>query len=545
MQALRLLSRQLPVNGGTPSYEWRINGTAAGTNNPTFVTATLANNDIVTVRMSSTAQCVTGSPATSNPITMAISPSVPVSVSIAALPAGPVCTGTPVTFTATPVNGGTPSYQWRVNGVNAGTNSPIFTSSTLANNDVVTVAMTSSITCTTGSPATSNSITMTVNPMPVPTLISSDPDRRICTGTSVTFTAGGGDNYNFLIDNVSQQNSSLNTFTTTTLQNGDIVRVEVRNSGGCTSISSGLEMIVNTPPYIFISTSPTCSIDLATYSFSVTVGPGIVTSTSGTLTNTSGNIWLVSGVLAGVNVTVRVTNAGCENSVVVTAPNCSCPVIEAPMSGGDKTYCEGGPVPLINASVRAGETVDWYSESSGGVLLLAGSLTYTPAAAGTYYALARNSVTNCVSSSRTAVTITANPLPAATLASSDADNTFCLGTSVTFTAGGGTSYNFLVAGVSVQSGDQATFTTSTLSTGQAVSVIVSSSLGCTAPPVIIANTVLALPVPTLTSSDPDNSICAGTSVTFTATGGTTYNFRVRRSICSKRCCSHLYHSLTH
>ncbi|AWH86600.1 hypothetical protein HYN59_16450 [Flavobacterium album] len=88
------------------------------------------------------------------------------SVSVAAS-ATQVCSGSPVTFTATPVNGGgAPQYQWKVNGNNAGTNSPTFTTSTLANGAVVTVVMTSSVLCPTTPTVTSNAITITVtNPV--------------------------------------------------------------------------------------------------------------------------------------------------------------------------------------------------------------------------------------------------------------------------------------------------------------------------------------------------------------------------------------------
>ena len=119
-----------------------------------------------------------------------------------------------------------------------------------------------------------------------------------------------------------------------------------------------------------------------------------------------------------------------------------------------------------------------------------------------------------------------NPLPIPTLTSSDADNIFCSGTSVIFTAAGGTSYNFLVGGLSVQNGVSATYTTSSLTNGQMVVVIVTNATGCSATSAGITNTVNLTPVPTLTSSDADNSFCLGTSVTFTASGGTNYNFRV-------------------
>ena len=63
-----------------------------------------------------------GGPLATNSVTIAVNPLLPVSVSVSAS-ANPVCAGTSVTYTATPVNGGTtPAYQWMVNGTPAGTN---------------------------------------------------------------------------------------------------------------------------------------------------------------------------------------------------------------------------------------------------------------------------------------------------------------------------------------------------------------------------------------------------------------------------------------
>jgi gliding motility-associated-like protein len=86
-----------------------------------------------------------------------------------------------------------------------------------------------------------------------------------------------------------------------------------------------------------------------------------------------------------------------------------------------------------------------------------------------------------------------NALPVPTLTSSDPDNTFCAGTSVTFTASGGTSYDFRAGAASVQNGASATYTTSSLTNGQIVSVIVSNAAGCTATSTGITNIVNTLP----------------------------------------------------
>jgi gliding motility-associated-like protein len=90
-----------------------------------------------------------------------------------------ICAGTPVTFNTTALNeGATPEYQWQLNGVNTGTNSPKYTNKTLVNGDKVSCILTSSLACT--APVSSdNVITMTVHPLPGLTI---SPDTIIWLG---------------------------------------------------------------------------------------------------------------------------------------------------------------------------------------------------------------------------------------------------------------------------------------------------------------------------------------------------------------------------
>ncbi|MFV8365718.1 T9SS sorting signal type C domain-containing protein [Flavobacterium sp. XS1P27] len=83
-------------------------------------------------------------------------------VSIIASPSGIICPGTSVTFTATPTNGGIPTYQWQNGGVDIlGATNPTYTSTTLLNNDVITVRMISNAACASTLPVLSNAVTIT------------------------------------------------------------------------------------------------------------------------------------------------------------------------------------------------------------------------------------------------------------------------------------------------------------------------------------------------------------------------------------------------
>ncbi|MDP1623033.1 MAG: hypothetical protein Q8M08_11925, partial [Bacteroidales bacterium] len=135
-----------PINGGDmPFYQWKVNGFTASAGTNSTYNYSPNNNDVVTCEMTSSSPCATGNPAVSNPITITVNPLLLASVTIDAVPPGEICDGTSVTFTATPVDGGTaPSYQW-MNGTGpiAGATNSTYTSSTLTSGNVISVVMTS------------------------------------------------------------------------------------------------------------------------------------------------------------------------------------------------------------------------------------------------------------------------------------------------------------------------------------------------------------------------------------------------------------------
>jgi len=183
-----------PFNGGTaPLYQWNVNGSPTGTNNPVYIYSP-SDGDTVTCTLESNELCSTGNPATSNALIAEVEPEQPVSITIEADPQGWICEGVPVTYTANPVNGGTsPSYQWTVNGVNVGINDSSYTYFPV-NADLVACELTSNFFCTTGNPAISNVIMMEVYPDPniiVSVSIAVSPNDTICSGEPVLFTANG------------------------------------------------------------------------------------------------------------------------------------------------------------------------------------------------------------------------------------------------------------------------------------------------------------------------------------------------------------------
>ena len=176
-------------NGGTsPSYQWYKNGVAVGTNSNSYSDNALADGDSVKCVLNSSYPCLTVSSVTSNLLVISVAQYVTPSVSIST-PSTALCGGTNVTFTALATNeGSNPSYQWTVNGFNVGTNSTTYSSSTLTNNSVVALTLTSSVSCVISRLTSSNALTLTVNSPSSSNIVAS-----ICSGGSYSFN---GTSYN-------------------------------------------------------------------------------------------------------------------------------------------------------------------------------------------------------------------------------------------------------------------------------------------------------------------------------------------------------------
>jgi len=247
--------------------------------------------------------------------------SIAAGVSINASPGGAICTGTNVTYTATPINGGSsPAYQWKVNGSNVGTNSATYAFAP-ANADVISCMMTSNAACVTGSPATA-SITATVVPGPT---ASAGGTATICNGSSTTLTASGGGTYLW-------SNSATTAAITVSPSSTTNFTVSVTLSG-CTSTASATVTVVAAP-----STANAGSDQLNVAGTSATLagnspgtGSGLWSILSGTggnittpvspssgFTGTSGNSYVLTWTISNApctassdNVTISFASAAC------------------------------------------------------------------------------------------------------------------------------------------------------------------------------------------------------------------------------------------
>jgi hypothetical protein len=261
------VSESFPIVGATASnfgsLLWTSSGNGVFSNsgivNPVY---TPGSQDITNGSVTLT---LTGDPGSfcsvSDEVLLTIQNDLPVSVSITQAD-DEICIDETVVFNAFPVNGGlTPGYQWKVNGVNAGSNNPIFTY-VPTNGDVVTVVLTTSISCAINNTAVSNANTLTVIPDLTAQVFITTPSEAVCDFTPTTFTAfgtNGGNNptYQWKVNGVNV--GTDNTVFTYVPLNGDVVEVMMTSSHSCAVVpvanSNTITMSV-APPLLVLVANP-------------------------------------------------------------------------------------------------------------------------------------------------------------------------------------------------------------------------------------------------------------------------------------------------
>ncbi|MBK7375305.1 MAG: autotransporter-associated beta strand repeat-containing protein [Chitinophagaceae bacterium] len=460
----------------------------------------------------------------SNTVKVTVNGSLPVSVTIAAAPGNTICAGTSVTFTATPTNGGgAPTYQW-YNGATpiSGETGVTYTSSTLVNGDAISVQLTSNATCATGSPATSNTITMTVNAIPTTPTITPAGPTTFCAGGSVLLSSSSASGNQWYKDNVLMSGETSQTYTATTSGSYTVVVTE----NGCPSLPSAATVVtVNAIP-----ATPTITPGGPT----TFCAGGSVLLTSSAAT---GNQWYKDNVLisgetgqtysatTSGSYTVVVTENGCPSlpsaaTVVTVNPIPATPTITP---GGPTTFCAGGSV-LLTSSAATGN--QWYKDN----VLISGETnqTYTATTSGSYTVVVTEN--GCPSLPSAATVVTVNPnLPVSVTIAAAPGNTICAGTSVTFTAtptngGGAPTYQWYNGATPISGETGVTYTSSTLVNGDAISVQLTSNATCATGSPATSNTITmtvnAIPATATITPVGPTTFCAGGSVLLTSSAAT-------------------------
>lgn len=410
------------VSGSSLVYRWSpgnlLNDSTAA--NPIFVAT---QTTVFTVNITQdTAICQS-----SKTVTVIVNPAPVVDLGAASQM---ICAGDTLTLTANVSTGKAPyQFNWNIGAGSSQRITPIV-------NTTYIITVTDANGC-----MGVDSVQVIVNPAVTLVLAADNSKTTICSGDSTTLraTVSGGVapytfNWNQGLDNDSVQ--VVRPIQTT------IYTVTVTGANNCAA-SGSITINVNPSPQVTLDTT-FCAADFTTYRINITTNATNITASAGTVVNNGAGAVSIINIPAGQNVSITANANGCSTVLNVTAPPCNCPIIDAPISGGDQVACVGAPFPALTVSVPNGQTADWYDAPTGGNLLLQGSITFTPTQAGTYYARARDLATGCFSANRTAVTLTISQPPSAT--ASATLTTVCAGDSTRLNAsatGGTAPYTFV------------------------------------------------------------------------------------------------------
>jgi len=331
------------TNGGnSPAYQWKINSSNVGTNSASFTTTSLNDGDVVSCVLTSIANCATPATVTSNGISMTVNsaPSAPI---VSVSPSNNICQGESATLAVSnPCSGCT--YLWTPGNLSG---------SSIMVNTAGAYSVVATNTC--GS-VSSNTVSITVTPLPTTPTININPSSVICQGSSTTLSVSNpcsGCTYLWTPGNITG-----NSIQVTTVGN---YSVEATNS--CGNISSlPANIVVNALPVTpIIAASPSSNIcpgSTATLSISNFCSGCNYTWSSG---QTGTSIQISSS--ATYTVTVA-DNNNCTNSSSIVIGNSTVTISINITSQTSNTSC-ATPNGTATVSASGGATPYVYSWSNG------------------------------------------------------------------------------------------------------------------------------------------------------------------------------------
>jgi gliding motility-associated-like protein len=322
---------------------------------------------------------------------------------------------------------------------------------------------------------------------------------KVCGDSSILDAGAGFATYNW--------NNGATTRTISTKTSGKYV-VTVTNSSGCSVSDTSVVSIVNAN--ILQSDTTICKGSNLTLSvLSLKSGQGALWSTGATTSSITVN----PTVKTTYKVTVTDGITTCTDSIVVDVSSSELKVTDP------AAVCSPEVVNLTASAITSGSasglTYTYWNDANATQALVNPDKV---SVSGTYYIVGTSS-TGCTSAP-TAVKVTVNPLPTATIIA-PTQTTICDKSSITLTARGGTSYQWLLNGSAIVSASDSTYAAS-----QAGSYEVNAiALGCTSKVAAPVNlTLIKAAIPKFSNS----STCIEVPVSFfnetdtTASGSVNY-----------------------
>ncbi len=280
-------SLESPIIGA--NYQWQQN---TGTGFINIVnSANLSGTDSATLYLKNIPaawnnyeyRCLVNSNQATNIFKLSISGTAVVPTAVISTTMNTICSGTPVFFTSKITAGGSaPVYQWLLNGTTIGNNKDTLRLTDLKMGDKVSLRLTSSEVCATPADVTSNTITMTVNPIAVPAVTLKSSSTSICPGETMVFTAtavhaGTSPRYEWA-NGWGSLGIHGTQYSTNALKDGDTIRVVLTSNALCASPAN----VVSNPIAVVVTNVVTPTI---TITGNTTVAEGTFTLINAASTN--------------------------------------------------------------------------------------------------------------------------------------------------------------------------------------------------------------------------------------------------------------------